>query len=112
MTIIEDKGTSEFFECEVDIDMELKQKNQFFIVPMRKENNLLELDFISHGEFNYINYESKKTLILIIVFSIIGAILIILLALILYIRICKKKRPSIEELNDPIVNDLEMKETK
>lgn len=78
---------------------------------MRKENNLLELDFISHGEFNYINYESKKTIIFIVVFSIIGAILIILLALIFFIR-CKKKKPSIEELNEPIVNDIELKDAK
>ena len=113
LKIIEDNGTNEIFESEIDINVELNEYNNYIhIIPLRKENNLIELSLHSFGEFNYINHknESRKSKTLIIVLSIIGAILIILFALIIC-KACKKKKSSIEDdMEGPILkNDVELK---
>ena len=109
MTIIEDKGNNEIFECEIDIDIELKDSNYITFIPVRKENNLLEVQYIMEGNFafNYINNANNSST-LVIVFIIIIIILVIISAIIIYRKLRKKKLSSID-INEPILNDIELK---
>ena len=54
MIIIEDKGNNEFFESEIDIDFELKNENYIAFIPVRKENNLLEVQDIFEDKFYFL----------------------------------------------------------
>ena len=106
MTMVEDDGTSEIFEKEINIDINLKkQSNEIYAVPVRKGINLIEEGLFKYTFFDYKNHKndkSNKKTTLIIVFSIIGAILVIVALLIIYFKVCKKKNNSIEDLNEPI----------
>ena len=104
MTFVEDDGTNEIFETEIDIDIKLKKEsNEIYAVPVRKGINLIEEGLFKYTYFDYKNHKSnKKTLI--IVFSIIGAILVIVALLIIYFKVYKKKKNSIEDLNEPITD--------
>ncbi len=107
MKIIEDNGTNEFFVTEMDIDIDLSEGiNSIHIIPIRKDNNLIELSFNSYGQFEYINHrtDSKSW---IIVLSVIGAILIIIIVALI---ICKKNNSSNKiDINGPILSkDVEL----
>ena len=107
MTIVEDDGTNEIFEKEIDIDIRLKENNnEIYAVPIRKGINLIEEGYFKYTyfDFDYKNHKSKKKKTLIIVFSIIGAILLIFALVIIYFKACKKKKNSIEDLNEPITD--------
>ena len=108
MTIIEDDGTKEIFEYEIDIDINLneEQSNSITLIPVRKEINLIDKYNIQRTYFDYKNHNqnsSKKT-ILIIIFAIVGAILIIVVLIIVF-KVRKKKGNSIDDLNEPITDD-------
>ena len=107
MKIVEDDGTNEIFEKEIDIDIRLKENNnEIYAVPIRKGINLIEEGYFKYTyfDFDYKNHKSKKKKTLIIVFSIIGAILLIFALVIIYFKACKKKKNSIEDLNEPITD--------
>ena len=117
MTIIEDNGTNQTFECEIEIDIQLKRNNSFVLVPVGKENNLPELNYIVEESFSYSIEEkeekekegSKKTsTALIVVFIIIGVILVIIFALIIYFKFYKKKfakKSSDDIFYEPLTKD-------
>ena len=118
MAIIEDNGTKQTLEYEIDLDVELKRDNNFVLIPVGKENNLIELNYIVKETFynnikeeeeNEEKEEPKKTsTVLIVVFSIIGAILIIIVVLIIYFKIYKKKyskKSSEDPFYEPIIRD-------
>ena len=112
MTIIEgDEGNNEFFECSIDIDIKVKDFNHIVIIPVRKDNNLVELYNIKRQQFYYSYNEPEETSIWVIIgfifLCILGLVLIFFIILIVYTIFCKKKKSSIEDINEPIVKDNE-----
>ena len=89
MAILEDKGTNEIFEGDFYTDTQLKDYNYIVIFPLRKENNLFELNHIKTGYFYYAKEEEDNhkpenisilKILLIIFLSIIGIIIVIIFA--------------------------------
>ena len=108
MTIIEDNGINQIFECEIDIDIKLKDDNYIVFIPSRIDSNLFELNYIMNS-----NFSAKKPTsinIWIIISCIIAAIiLIIIFVLIIYFKCCKKKKHSIDDdINEPILTEMEL----
>ena len=105
MTIVDDDGSKKIVEYEIDINIKLKDYNYIKIIPINKENNMIKSNIIDVSGFDYKNHITETT-ILIIVFSILGAILIIAI-LIIILKIYKRKRSKnqekIEEINIPLV---------
>ena len=96
MIILEDNGTNKYFEGEFDIDIELKNGNNYItFFPLMEENNLIASNYIISKYFYYYKYEQEKESKisngLITFLSIIG---IIFISIIIYKLFYNQKKSS------------------
>ena len=111
ITTIEDKGNNETIEIEFNMDVEPKDYNKIVFVPVKNNSNLIEFNHIMVGYFNYIKEENNKPeetnnwiviiILVLLLFIIVGFVIFIIFHL-----LCKKKKSSIEEINQPIMKEL------
>jgi len=99
MTIIEDDGTKELYENEIEIDIDLKENNTILFVPFNAKNNRLHFLHLNLTYFEYKNLNFFEKNKIGIILSVIGAILIIII-IIIVICCCKKcKKNKNDEYN-------------
>ena len=100
MTIIEDNGTNEKLDFNIEINIKLIEdgfrKNNIYIVPVNIKNNIVEKKYLKNIDFYYINVDPKRSenenkgagTLLIVVIIIVSILLIIA---ILFFILRKKK---------------------
>ena len=102
--IIEDDGSKEKFETNIEIDIELNEDypyNTIYFIPIRKKTEIVEILYETSKEFKYKNISRKnKKIFLAIFISVIVLIIIIVISVILCkLKNKRKKRENLIEEN-------------
>lgn len=97
MEIINDDGSQEYLEFDIDININLKLDNylqinnsNIFFIPINSENNLLELFLMTQKGFKYNNYNKNKKVSLAVIIVIFVVIILVSGFFVFYINIGKE----------------------
>ena len=97
MIVVNDDGLKETFEYEIELDIELNKDNKLIIIPIEKDNNLIEAKY-KYYNFSYLaKLESSYW----IYYIIGGAILFLIIAIIIIFLFCRHLKNKKAEADNP-----------
>ena len=105
MIVLDDDGLKESIEYEIELDIELNKDNKLIVVPIEKDNNLIETKF-KYYSFSYL-VKSESSLPYLIYFIIGGVILLLIVLIIIFflVRKLKNKKVETEPSKEKILNE-------
>ena len=106
MIVLDDDGLKETIEYDVDLNIELSKDNKMIIVPIEKENNLIETNY-KYYAFSYLGKPESFLSKYLLYFIIGGIALLLIFAIIIFFleRCLRNKNIKAEPIEENILNE-------